>query len=124
MAATPSPNYADKALLSADPIFIGRVRQAMIGSCISIMNEATKTTPYSRERETFGAACMNQPDSYKLLFAMSVATDATVIAAATSSGATPLTSGNVAAQAVLVPDSAIDTAIASQFNTFFRTPAQ
>lgn len=121
MAATPSPNYSDKALLSGDATFVNRVRQSLIAACVAIKNESAATA-YHREREGLVVAVMNQPDSYKTLFAMAVATDANVIGDATQAGSVPLTGGNVATQAVLVTDAHIDTAIASQFNSFIRTP--
>jgi hypothetical protein len=122
MAATPSPNYADKQLLASDQTFQNRIRQAMIAGCISVKNEALSVA-YHRERETFVVAVINQPDTYKPLFAYAVAADTAVINDATVNGATPLTSANVAAQAALVTDAHIDTALAASFNTFFRTPA-
>ncbi len=121
MTATPSPNYNDKQLLAAEPTFQNRVRQALLTASSSIKNEGW-TIAFHRERETYAVAVMNQPESFKVLFANIVAGDASVIGDATVAGATPLTAGNVAAQAVLVTDAHIDTAVASNFNSFFRTP--
>lgn len=122
MTATPSPNYSDKQILAGDATFQNRVRQSLLAACTSIKNEDT-TTAFHRERETFLVGVINQPDTYKVLFAQVVAGDALVIGDATVAGATPLTSGNVATQAVLVTDPHIDTAVSSSFNSFFRTPA-
>lgn len=122
MAATPSPNYSDKQLLSADVTFQNRVRQSMIAACSNIKNEAV-TVAFHRERETFLVGVMNQPDVFKLLFAQVVAGDSNCIGDATVAGTVPLTSGNVATQAVLVTDPHIDTAVSANFNSFFRTPA-
>jgi hypothetical protein len=122
MAATPSPNYSDKQLLAADVTFQNRVRQSLLTACSSIKNEAT-TTAFHRERETFLVAVINQPEAFKVLFANVVACDALVIGDATVGGTVPLTSGNVATQAVLVTDPHMDTAVAAGFNSFFRTPA-
>lgn len=121
MVATPSPNYSDQQLLAADVTFQNRVRQSLVSACVSIKNEAV-TTAFHRERETFLVAVMNQPDIFKVMVANSVANSSLVMADATVAGATPLTSGNVATQAALVTDPHIDTAIASVFNSFFRTP--
>lgn len=121
MAATPSPNYSDKQLLSADPLFQNRVRQALLTACTSIKNEAV-TTAFHRERETFLTGVMNSPETFKVLFANAAANDALVIADATVGGTVPLNSGNAGTQAVLVTDPHIDTAIAASFNSFFRTP--
>lgn len=123
MAATPSPNYSDKQLLASDQTFQNRVRQSMIAACVAIASESPTTVAFHRERSTFGVACMNSPDTFKLLFANAVANDANVISDATVAGATPLTTTNVAAQAALVTDAHIDTAVSGQFNSFFRTPA-
>src|SRR5580692_11648523 len=103
MAATPSPNYSDKQLLSSDPTFQNRVRESLLAACISIKNEAVSVA-FHRERETFLIGVMSQPDVFKLLFAQTVATDANVIGDATVAGSVPLTAGNVATQAALVTD--------------------
>lgn len=115
-------SYNDKQLLSADATFQKRVRQAMIAACVSIKNEAV-TTAFHRERETFLVQVINAPDTYMLLFTNSVSNDSAVINSATATGTVALTTGNVATQAALVTDASLDTAVASQFNSFFRTPA-
>jgi len=122
MAATPSPNYNDKQLLSAEPTFQNRVRQALLVACSNIKNEGAAVA-FHRERETFLVGVMNQPDVFKILFAQVVAGDSLCIGDATVAGATPLTAGNVATQAALVTDAHIDTAVSANFNSFFRTPA-
>jgi hypothetical protein len=121
MAATPSPNYSDQQLLAADGTFQNRVRQSLITACNSIKNEAA-TTAFHREREAFLVGVMSNPDNYKAIVSQSVATNASVIGDATVAGTVPLTVGNAATQAALVTDVHIDTAIASNFNSFFRTP--
>jgi hypothetical protein len=122
MAATPSPNYADQTLLASDVTFQNRVRQSLLKAGGAIKSESPVTTPFHRERETFLVAASNQPDVFKITVAQSVVTDAGVIGDATVGGTVPLTSGNVAAQAALVTDAHLDTAISSLYNTFFRTP--
>lgn len=125
MAATPSPNYSDQQILAGDPTFQNRVRQSMLTACISIVSAsfgAAGEGGFHRERQVFAVGCTNSPDTYKLLFAQSVATNASVIGDATVAGTVPLTSGNVAAQAALVTDAHIDVAVSSNFNSFFRTP--
>jgi hypothetical protein len=123
MAATPSPNYSDQQLLASDATFQNRVRQSLIAACAAIKSESPTTVAFHRERETYLQGIMNAPDTYKIIFAQAVATNASVIGDATVAGATPLTSGNVAAQAALVTDPHIDAAISGLFNSFFRTPA-
>jgi hypothetical protein len=117
MAAT----YSDQQFLAADAVFQNRVRQSLIAACISIKNEAV-TTAFHREREAYVVGVDNAPDSYKVIFAQSVATNASVISDATAAGTVALTSGNAATQAALVTDAHIDAAISSNFNSFFRTP--
>lgn len=115
-------SYSDQQFLAGDATFQNRVRQSLITACQSIKSEAV-TVAFHRERETFLVAVTNQPDLYKLIFAQAAATNASVIADATQAGTVVLTGANVAAQAALVTDAHIDTAISSDFNSFFRTPA-
>lgn len=113
---------SDMNVLSTDSGFQSRVRASLIAASISITTES-RTSAFHRERETYAVAILNNPDSFKLLFSNSVATDASVISDATQTGTVALTSGNVATQSLLVTDAHIDTAISGQFNSFFRTPA-
>lgn len=115
-------SYSDQQFLAADPTFQNRVRQSLVKACIAIKNEAV-TTAFHRERESYLVAIMNQPDTFKVFVSQAVATDAGVISDATAAGTVVLTGTNAAAQAALVTDAHIDTAISSQFNSFFRTPA-
>lgn len=121
MPATPSPNYNDMQLLANDPTFRDRVKMALVAGCTTIKNEPV-TTAFHRERETFVVACINSPDTYKILFANAAASDATCVADATVNGTVPLTSGNVGTQQALVTDAHMLSAMAAAFNTFFRTP--
>jgi hypothetical protein len=114
-------SYSDQQFLAADSTFQNRVRQSLIAACVSIKNEAV-TTAFHRERESFLVAVNNAPDSYKVIVAQNTATNASVISDATVAGTVALTGANAAAQAALVTDAHIDTAIASNFNSFFRTP--
>jgi len=113
---------SDMNFLSSDSGFQGRVRASMLWTCIAITTEAW-SVPFHRERQTYAVAVLNNPDAFKPLFANTVATDASVISDATAAGTVVLSAGNVAAQAALVTDAHIDNAISSQFNSFFRTPA-
>jgi hypothetical protein len=121
-AATPSPNLNDQQILAGDITFQSRVLQSLISTCNSIANEAISTTmPFILHiRRSEQCNLMLVPanlNSWKTIIAEMVATDALVIGDATVAGATPLTTGNVAAQAALVTDAHISTAISSQFNT-------
>lgn len=124
MAATPSPNFNDSQLLASDPTFQNRVRQSLIVQCLNAQVEDPNTVPFHRERETWAAAVMNSPDSYKETVACAVAGSLACVQDATVGGTVPLTSGNVAAQAALVTDQHINAAIVTGFNSYFRTPAQ
>ena len=115
-------SISDMNMLSTDTGFQGRVRASMIAASIAITTESRTTVPFHREREAFAVQILNAPDSFKSLFANSVATDASVSGDATAAGTVVLTSGNVAAQAALVTDAHIANAISGQFNSFFRTP--
>jgi hypothetical protein len=112
---------SDMNMLSTDTTFQGRVRASLIAASVAITNEGWAVA-FHRERATYAVQILNSPDTYKLLFADSAATDASVISDATQAGTVVLTSGNVATQAALVTDAHIDNAISSQFNSFFRCP--
>jgi len=115
-------SLSDMNILSTDVGFQGRVRASLVTDAVAVTTEAW-TVPFHRERQTYAVQVLNAPDTYKLLFANSVATDASVIGDATQGGTVVLTTGNVATQAALVTDGHITAAISAQFNSFFRTPA-
>ena len=114
-------SYNDSYILSTDTTFQNRVRSALIHECVLIEKEGWDV-PFHQERETFAAQAMNSPDTYKTIFANSIATDINVLDDATQGGTVVLTPSNVAAQAALVADGDISNAVTAQFNTFFRTP--
>ena len=114
MAATTN----DQAILAADQLFINRVREALVATCVAVTTEAT-TTAYHYKRVAFATAVLNNPVSYATLFAYTVATDANVISDATAAGTVALTTGNVDAQQVNCTDAHINNAISGQFNSFF-----
>jgi DNA-binding IclR family transcriptional regulator len=124
LAALPTAaqaSHADQAVLSADPTFQGRVQESLVSSCISIANEGVAVANHKR-RSDFCAAVLAAPASYKTLFAISVATDASVISDATVAGTIVLTAGNIAAQELLSTDAHIDAAISAEFNAFLILP--
>lgn len=118
MATTRSDMY----ILSQEATFQNRVRAAMLVAAISITTEADSVT-WHRERQTYAVSVINAPDTFKMLFANTVATDASVAGAATQAGTVALTTGNVPTQQALASDAQIDAAISGQFNSFFRRPA-
>lgn len=108
----------DQAILAANPLFINRVKQSMVATCVAITTEGT-TTAYHYRRSSFANTVLNNPILYQTLFAYAVATDASVISDATSNGSTALTTGNIDIQQALVTDAHINSAISGQFNSFF-----
>lgn len=119
-------SYSDQQFLAADPTFQNRVRQSLLNACIAVKAESPITTPFHREREAFCVGVITAPDSFKVIVAQSVATNASVIGDATQAGTVALSGANAAAQAALVTDAHLDSAISSivfgSANSFFRTP--
>lgn len=113
---------ADQAVLASDTTFQNRVRQSMVAACVSISNEGWAGGAIHKQRTEEATRIINNPDSFKQLFAVSVATDASVIADATAGGTIALTAANVAAQAALVTDAHMDNAVSAEFNSFFLPP--
>lgn len=113
----------DQAILAGDGTFQNRVTASLLSASVSISNEGW-TVPFHRERATFAAAILSggPQGAYMTAFANSVATDATVIADATNSGAITLTTTNRSTAASQVTDAHIDNAISSQFNSYLRLP--
>lgn len=114
-------SYADKAILSSDTTFQNRVREVIAANCISIANEGFAVVNH-KKRADFCVLILFTPDSYKTLFAITMATDTSVIADATQAGTVVLTAGNVATQAALVTDGHLDTAFSSQLNSYLQLP--
>jgi hypothetical protein len=124
-------SFADQDILSTNTTFQNRVRQALLATCTNISSEsltlvvnpapaAARTALALHDRRAaYAAAVQGNGDNYKVVWAEAVATDATVIADATTGGTVPLTVGNIAAQQALVTDAHISVAISSQWNSFF-----
>lgn len=115
---------SDQFQLSQDPTFQGRVQASVIAACVAISNEGW-TVAFHRERATFAAQILSSTSgqsSYVTLFANSVSTDTNCISDATQSSTVTLTTSNRAAQAALVTDAHINSAVASQFNSYIREP--
>jgi hypothetical protein len=108
----------DQAILAADALFINRVQESLVAACVAITTEAT-TVAYHFRRVQFAQTVLNNPTTYKALFALTVATDANVISDATNGGTVALTSANADAQQALVTDAHMDAAVSGQFNSFF-----
>jgi hypothetical protein len=116
-------SLGDTGLLASDPIFISRVKAAMIQAAINIASDGL-TTGINPKRHAQVSQILNNPDWWKGLFAPAVATDATVgnavagvLVADTHNNY--LTSTNAAAQAALATDAQIANAVSAMFNAFF-----
>jgi hypothetical protein len=112
---------SDQALLANDAAFQGRVRQSMVAAAIAIASEGWGVVFHRQREQQCQRILTDQNDTMKVRYAISVATDASVIADATQAGTVVLTAGNTIAQAALVTDAHIDAAISGQFNAFFET---
>lgn len=120
-------SFSDQGFLANDTQFQTRVRQALITTISSIQNEAvTVASRLLHNARVTQCAVIMQPsaiDSWKIIFAEAIATDANVLADATAGGTVVLTAANAAAQAALVTDAHISTAASSQFNSFLNFPS-
>lgn len=121
-------SFSDANQLAQDPVFQGRVGAGLFTFCQVVGTEGW-TVPFHRERAQFAVNIFNATlnaqgvNPYSLQFANSVSSDANVLADATVSGTVPITSGNRFTQAVLVTDTHISNAIASQYNSYIRVPS-
>lgn len=113
----------DQAILSADPLFTNRVRQALVAASIAITNEAitAASLPLHQRRAAYAASVVSNPTVFAPQWTIAVATDANVIGDATAAGTVVLTSGNSATQQALVTDAHINTAVSAMFNSFFTS---
>ncbi len=115
MAATRNDMY----LLSQDSVFQHRVQASLLSTCVAISNEAWSAL--HRQRQNFVVQILQSPtnlNNWVTLFAGLASTDTSIIADATVAGTVPLTGANTAAQALLVTDTHIDSAISAEFNAF------
>ena len=115
--------FTDMDALRLAPTFILRVRAAMVQGCVTIGNESSDTVNFHKERVTYTAQVINNPDNFTALFAAAIATDAGVIGAATAAGTVAITGANAEARQAIVTDAQISTGLANVFNAFFRRPA-
>lgn len=128
--AQAAASLCDEAALTTDATFQNRVRQALIGACLTVPNEAVTLTGSSGvsiqlhlKRVQLCTQILDEPDNFKTIFAAAVATDANVGSDATLAG--PLcgaTAATIATQAASVTDAHITAAIGSAANAFFSFP--
>jgi hypothetical protein len=127
-AALAAASHNDSAVLSTDTTYQNRVKVALVAACVNISAEVitglTGATPIAvhLKRANYCATVLAAPDSFKVLFALTVATDANVLADATQGGTVALTAGNVAAQAALTTDPHLDAAVAGQLPAYLAVP--
>jgi hypothetical protein len=117
-------SFNDSAILAADTLFQGRVREALVATCFNISSESPSTpSHYARVHlvvqilTSIEISSGNMP-VWVLRFTPGIATDASVLADATVAGTVVLTAVNIDAQQALVTDAHITNAISSQFNAY------
>lgn len=128
VSAFAAASHNDSAVLSSDATFQNRVRQSLVSACVTVSTEAvtglTGSMPLDlhKRRVNFCALVLAAPDSFKTLFADTVAVNATVLNEATQNGTVAITSANVATQAALVLDNDMDAALSLDLNAFLILP--
>jgi hypothetical protein len=113
-------SFNDAAVLGANAPFVSRVQEALLSAAININSEGISVVNHG-PRIQLVHQILQSPTSlqnYATMFALSVATDATVIADATLGGTVVLTAGNITAQEALVTDAHITNAVSGQFNAY------
>lgn len=111
----------DMDVLRQNSLFKARVRAALVEGSVTVAGEAW-SVPFHRERANYVAQIIADPDNYVDQFSGAIATQTTVINAATQTGTVALTGANIETQQAVVTDNQIRSALGSVFNTFFRTP--
>jgi hypothetical protein len=112
-------SLSDKAVLGANSVFVQRVQEALLTAAIAVSSDGLTAGAVNQKRHIQAQSIMIGSLAWSLMFAPAVATDATVIGAATQGGTVPLTTGNVVAQQALVTDASIANAVSSMYNAFF-----
>ncbi len=126
--ALAAASHNDSAVLSTDTAYQNRVKVSLVTACVNIAAEAitglTGTVPIAvhLKKANYCALVLASPDTFKVIFALTVATDVNVLADATQAGTVALTSTNVAAQAALTTDAHIDSAVAGQLPAYLAVP--
>lgn len=115
-------SLSDSNFLGSSAPFVARVQSSLLAASINIFAEGTGIANH-RDRVAFIHQVLSSPTNVAnttAMVALTVATDPTVLSQATQVGTVVLTSGNVATQQGLVTDTAINNAIAGQFNAFVQ----
>lgn len=112
-------SLSDKTILAADPTFQKRVQAAIIAASVSISTDGL-VDPVSVKRHAQVVQILANTAFWTVLFSQTIAaSDPTTINLATANGSVILTLQNLASQAALVTDVAINNAVSSVFNSFF-----
>lgn len=101
-------------------MFQQRVEMSLLSACININSEGIAVNNHSARLALVHSilASPAQLQNYAQMFALTVATDASVLADATQNSTVVLSSVNVSTQQALVTDAHIDTAVSGQFNAY------
>lgn len=115
-------SLSDSNFLGVNLLFIARVQASLLAAAVAIFAEGTSVNNH-RDRVQFIHLLLASPTNvanFSNLFALTVSTDATVVSQATQVGTVVLSAANAAAQQALVTDTAINNAVAGQFNAFVQ----
>jgi hypothetical protein len=109
----------DSFTLGTNAAFLGRVQASMAAAAVAIAAEGSNVVNHPARLELVHLILLSPTaqSSYATMFALSVATDTTVLGDATQGG-TVVLGANVGTQQALVTDAHIDTAVAAQFNAY------
>ena len=95
--------------LSQDALFKNRIQESLAGMAQFFYLQ----TPQVGNRRRLATSVLNSPATYVQPFANYIATDSTVINAATQNQTVAITSGNADAQEALVTDAQINNAVSA-----------
>jgi hypothetical protein len=112
-------SLSDKAVLGANSVFTQRVQVALLTTAIAVSSDGLTAGGVNQKRHIQAQNIMIGSLAWSLMFAPAVATDATVVGAATQGGTVALTAGNVVAQQAMATDASIANAVSGMYNAFF-----
>jgi hypothetical protein len=115
MAASRNDSY----VLGTNAGFLGRVQASMVSAAVAIASEGLNVANHPSRLQLVHQILSSPSDQTRLatMFALSVATDPTVLVDATQAG-TVVLGANVGTQQALVTDAHIDAAVSGQFNAY------
>lgn len=115
-------SLADQAALADNPKFLLRIRQALAGGAVVVMNETTGTIADRKLRSALASDILQDVSRYVVRFAQPVAAQSAVIEAATGGVLNAFTNAadQNAMQATNITDAQINTAVLAVFVTLLR----